>query len=311
MTRAAAAAFVACLLAGSACGARTSLELPLEEGASATGGKSSSGGSKASGGNGAPGGATTTAGVAGMPVPVDDAGTPALCGNGVLEPGEECDLGPQNASSAALVMRQGELEQPLIPIVGPAAFDAFYAYSSASSHTGYEELGASSILLYRTLFDPALALVMHHGIDSDSGGVLQPRSSVYFYISVPTTATVGVSDEPKELHAISSTEIVGDWTFNGNSDGGVIIGLSFPGDWSIVVSPSFLFGIDRWNFRGGMTPIPLDLATGVEITARSSSPACRLDCTIPRCGDGVLDAGEVCEDGMPLDAEPCSACRPF
>ncbi len=37
--------------------------------------------------------------------------------------------------------------------------------------------------------------------------------------------------------------------------------------------------------------------------------ACRPDCTLPRCGDGVVDSGEACDDGNPLGGDGCTvAC---
>jgi cysteine-rich repeat protein len=35
---------------------------------------------------------------------------------------------------------------------------------------------------------------------------------------------------------------------------------------------------------------------------------CRMDCTVARCGDGVVDSGEQCDDGNTLDdRNGCSA----
>ncbi len=33
---------------------------------------------------------------------------------------------------------------------------------------------------------------------------------------------------------------------------------------------------------------------------------CRADCLLPRCGDGIVDSGEVCDDGNSLDGDGCS-----
>jgi len=35
--------------------------------------------------------------------------------------------------------------------------------------------------------------------------------------------------------------------------------------------------------------------------------ACRTDCTRPRCGDGVVDGGEACDDGNTASCDGCSA----
>mgnify|MGYP000628046829 CR=1 FL=1 len=38
--------------------------------------------------------------------------------------------------------------------------------------------------------------------------------------------------------------------------------------------------------------------------------ACRADCTLPRCGDGVTDSGEACDDGNADESDGClSSCR--
>ena len=35
--------------------------------------------------------------------------------------------------------------------------------------------------------------------------------------------------------------------------------------------------------------------------------ACRSDCTLPACGDGVMDSGELCDDGNTVDGDACPA----
>jgi len=39
----------------------------------------------------------------------------------------------------------------------------------------------------------------------------------------------------------------------------------------------------------------------------SDSDACRTDCKNPYCGDGVIDAGEFCDDGNTADGDGCSS----
>jgi len=44
--------------------------------------------------------------------------------------------------------------------------------------------------------------------------------------------------------------------------------------------------------------------------ALDTATQCRTNCTVPRCGDGVFDAGEVCDDGNTTDGDGCSSdCR--
>ncbi|MCA9298446.1 MAG: DUF4215 domain-containing protein, partial [Phycisphaerales bacterium] len=55
------------------------------------------------------------------------------------------------------------------------------------------------------------------------------------------------------------------------------------------------------------TPVTLDLAETVNLTAYAGHPGCRPDCTKPRCGDGILDAGEACDDGNDVGGDGCAA----
>ncbi|MEM6731090.1 MAG: DUF4215 domain-containing protein, partial [Myxococcota bacterium] len=40
----------------------------------------------------------------------------------------------------------------------------------------------------------------------------------------------------------------------------------------------------------------------------SAPDQCRTDCTNARCGDGVVDTGEQCDDGNPFDGDGCTGC---
>jgi cysteine-rich repeat protein len=51
----------------------------------------------------------------------------------------------------------------------------------------------------------------------------------------------------------------------------------------------------------------LDMDAPVTVRANDAPSACRLDCTVPRCGDGILDGGETCDDGNNVDGDGCNA----
>jgi len=126
---------------------------------------------------------------------------------------------------------------------------------------------------------------------------------------LPGGTFVAVSDDTKkEFSLVEPTMARGDWTFEGNSDGGGLSGLPFPGSYTIEIVPTFLQGIDRWVYLDGDgEPVELVREASAKIISFAVPSACRLNCTVPRCGDGILDAGEVCDDG---NADPGDGCAP-
>ena len=47
-------------------------------------------------------------------------------------------------------------------------------------------------------------------------------------------------------------------------------------------------------------------------TDNSKPDACRSDCTLARCGDGVIDSAEICDDGNQEYGDGCNPkCKPF
>jgi cysteine-rich repeat protein len=51
----------------------------------------------------------------------------------------------------------------------------------------------------------------------------------------------------------------------------------------------------------------LDPNAPVTLTAFNSPSLCRTNCTIPTCGDGIIDGGEVCDDGNNVSGDGCAA----
>jgi cysteine-rich repeat protein len=67
-------------------------------------------------------------------------------------------------------------------------------------------------------------------------------------------------------------------------------------------------GVSTWGWvRDDLQRIPLKIGETITIEAFDQSTACRKDCTIPRCGDKILDGGEVCDDGNNVDGDGCAA----
>ena len=230
--------------------------------------------------------------------------------------GEACEPGSA-PSIASLELRQGTWRVAIRPLVGASTATAHYAYGSRSSHTGFEAPEKSSAYLYRSGTDASLSLVILNGIDEDSSGLVQPPSEIVFELAgLPDAAVLAISDDDDEFVRTTPTTARADWDCNSNSDGGLVTELPFPGTWHVTVTPSFRAGITTWSFfSGGLgselavdARFSLDLSQPIEIIA-SERVGCREDCTVPRCGDGVLDPGEACDDGNAASGDGCSECR--
>jgi len=247
--------------------------------------------------------------------PDADVGPPAICGNGVVESGEECDLGKDNGDKPAFLVTQTtgtHIETNML--FQKKSATAFYDYFSASSHTGFEEVSESRLYLYADATTGRLSLVLTHGIDQGTSGQSQPSAAVNMSIAgIPGGWSVDVSDDPGEFVKTGPGTAQGKWTFQNNSDGGVIGGLPFPGTWTITVDATFVKGISAWAWvRHDLTRVPLTMGNIVTIQAFDESSFCRTNCTIPKCGDGILDGGEVCDDGNTNDGDGCAGdCKHF
>jgi cysteine-rich repeat protein len=275
---------------------------------------SGSGGAPISGSGGAPISGSGGAGQSGEAGAGGDANVE--CGNGVLEPGEACEPGPEPAAPA-FELRQGALKVPVRPVVGQNSVTTHFAYYSRSSHTGFEAPERSSLYLYRESLESAVTLVLLNGVD-DSSGRLQPPSDIVFDIQGIPEAAVLFSDDDVEFARTTSTTARAEWDCTSNTDGGMIQSLPLPGAWHLTITPAFFAGITEWAFLSGVegfdlgvaVALPLDLSLPVEIVALDRPSGCRDDCSLPRCGDTVLDPGEVCDDGNEQPGDGCFGCLP-
>jgi cysteine-rich repeat protein len=236
------------------------------------------------------------------------------CGDGVLDAGEQCDDGAANEDRWALAYGLG---LPATPDVMLRPFDnaqpalSFYSFFSASAHTGFEQVMTSRIYYYRNTQDGAMSLFFHHGIDLDTTGINQPPGQVdWVFDGFPPGAFIAHADDTfDELFPIGADGAEGHWVFNTNTDGGVVSQIQFPGDWTTQIEVDFSKGIDFFEIIDGTNIDITDLTGTNAITffARSVPVGCRTDCTIPTCGDGSFDAGEVCDDGNNVGGDGCSA----
>ena len=240
---------------------------------------------------------------------------PAFCGDGVLSAGEECDLGADNGPTDAFTLSQpGRPAVVVRPLARRLPVTDFYRYESASAHTGFEDAGLVNHILYVDSTTGTLSLVFVAGRDGELGLLpQQPDATLQIdWSGVPTAAAVAVSDDGGELRGVGVGRFEGRWSFQDNTDGGVISGIPWNQSWRITAQTIRADGMTRARFVGlaGATNT-LGLRDDVTLTHRIGN-LCREDCRRPRCGDGRLDASERCDDGNTASGDGCSTdCQRF
>jgi cysteine-rich repeat protein len=233
------------------------------------------------------------------------------CGDGFLDPVREtCDAGAANEDRPAIELVQGTFHKRVNPTFRVQEATDFYDHFSASAHTGFEQAQASFLFLHLQTGADLLSLFSIHGIDRDTSGISQGDGAVsQLFAGLPPGASVLLADDNMgELFDAGALVVRGDWRYQDNTDGGIIGTLTYPGDWIISVDSDFIQGVSKFGFiDGGANILPLDMSETVFLVAKSTPSTCRLDCTIPRCGDLVIDAGEVCDDGNQASGDGCTA----
>jgi cysteine-rich repeat protein len=235
--------------------------------------------------------------------------TRPVCGDGRVAGQEQCDLGPNNGDRPAFLITQPGLSVGTNALIRNDLAAGFYDYRSASSHTGLENAEESRVYLFVSSITGGLSLIVTHGIDDDTGQQ-QPRARVDLDIlDLPFGTFVELADDNAgELFMSGPTTALGRWRFEANSDGGILGGVPFPAPWRITIVPRIWSGISSWRFvLADGSGIALDLGEPLVIEAFDSRSSCRANCTIPRCGDGTLDGGEVCDDGNLRGGDGCAA----
>lgn len=237
----------------------------------------------------------------------------AVCGDGFLSPTEECDAGAENGRVPALSVVAVGVTNELFPVpLGGSVID-YYAFDSASSHTGIE--AAFTSILHPVMDPSGLFLLTLHNIDQDSSGIQTGDGEVHQrFTGLPDGAEVVFSDDnPDEFFMAGDGSIIGDWEFHDNTDGGIIGPLTFPGEWVIHVDSDFISKIEFYEAAHDGPVIFLDLEATTYLVAHAAPSPCTTDCVLPRCGDGYVDGGEVCDDGDGGDpGGPCNAsCSAF
>lgn len=187
-----------------------------------------------------------------------------------------CYIEIEEFVGSIFVIEQVNWSEIVVPV--PAVMDAtaFYGYSSASSHTGYEEPHKSKIMVLKDLSTGDLALIIHHNIDLDESGIATGYGRVDFDLEgVPPSGFVAQSDDPNnkwdpprgQEFSLAYPGLEGHWAYGENTDGGVLSGLPNDDNWSITINPLYWLNIDSWEFvSGDGAPYELDMSLSVTIS---------------------------------------------
>jgi hypothetical protein len=201
-----------------------------------------------------------------------------LCGNGVVDPGEQCDLGSANSNTPIpFHVSQASVSFDVMPLVRAKSSVAFYDYVGASSHTGLEVQGESRLYLYIDSSTSDLSFIVNHNIFGKGSG-----HATMSITALPLGFSIAESDDAGEFVSTGATTAKGNWNWSSNTDGGVIGSLACPAAWTIDVSADLVTGITSFvwvNADTSRSPLTIGQAVSVESFAR-----CRTNCTIPACG---------------------------
>lgn len=171
-----------------------------------------------------------------------------------------CYIEVEEFVGSVFVIEQVNWSEIVVPVPTPEDATSFYDYSSASSHTGFEQPHKSFIMMHRDSTTEELALIIHHNIDRDESGIATGFGRVDFDLEgVPPSGFIPQSDDPShawdpprtEEFSLSYPGMEGHWAYGENTDGGVLSGLPNDEDWSITINPLYWLNIDSWEFISG------------------------------------------------------------
>ena len=210
-----------------------------------------------------------------------DVPPPASCGDGTVDPGEECDDGNDINNDAC----------------SNACRDAFCGDGTMNEIPGTAVFGSPTVDAFEIL-----------GPVCDDGA------------SCPAGATPGicdVTDIPSAPEHGICDALGFDWAANvewGGGEGAEAAQMHHAYNWecfdyTCVESPFSGFDNDCADFEMLSSlecfGIIAEECDDGELNA-DAADACRTDCTLPHCRDGIVDTGEECDDGNRVDDDGCS-----
>jgi len=150
------------------------------------------------------------------------------------------------AEETPILVRQGEFQATIYPIVGELPVEGFYNYSNLDYQSriplGLEVPRHSLLFFYRDLQTGRLSLVIVHNAPNSG-----PSGRVRFEISgLPPAARLTVKDDPDDSYSFEPPEAGFEWRWaSGHTDGVVIEGLGE--QLTLTITPQFIEGITHWK----------------------------------------------------------------
>ncbi len=219
-------------------------------------------------------------------------GVPGVCGNGNVEPGEECDDRYNNGfgrcSKDCKIQYCGD--GILTPGLGEECEAQLRTYLDPDTNQQYEELGFDTRScggIVCSAPDPA------KGIAGCKRQFLPACNAASTGTPTSSTAMVPSPPDASESVPVSSVAVGGANCGNGIRDAGEQCDT---GPKNSDTAPNSCRA-DCSLPRCGDGVVDAYLQEQCDDGARNSnqSDQCRSNCTLPRCGDGIVDSGEQCD----------------
>jgi PKD repeat protein len=154
-------------------------------------------------------------------------------------------------TSSFFLARQGAFSTPITPLTQPGSAVDFYRYANDQPNTGLEVANQAIVFLYRDANTRELSLII---ILSKPGNVGGGEATLRFD-GLPPTAQIALRDDPADTYEFSPPTATMTWRWlPERADGVVISGL--PDEFEIVITPTFIRGIDGWQVLSGNPASP-------------------------------------------------------
>ncbi len=145
-----------------------------------------------------------------------------------------------------VLLKQGDFEKAITPLVGPLSPEAFYNYSLTDYRSrtplGVELPRVSLLFLYRQEGSDELALMIIHNAP-DAGPAGRARLVIE---GLPPGAYVAVKDDPNDRYELRDGTAVFEWRWaSGHTDGVIVQGLKAP--FALTVTPELFVGVQGWK----------------------------------------------------------------